>query len=98
MALNAKDPEERRARLRGKESPADRRARLRRFLEEEVWPTIPPEVLGVPISKAEREEILGNGPEGLRSRGSRRGAPLHGRRFRQDRPEARGVRTRRLQS
>lgn len=56
--------EERRARLRVGETPEQRAARLHRFLEEEVWPHIPPEVLGKPISKAEREEILGIGPDG----------------------------------
>ena len=56
--------EERTARLRAIETPEDRKRRLRRFLEEEVWPQIPPDVRGVPISKAEREEILGIGPEG----------------------------------
>ena len=36
-----------------------------RFLEEEVWPQISPENRGVPIGKAEREEILGYGPGGV---------------------------------
>lgn len=42
----------------------DRGERLRRYLEEEVWPHVPPDVLGKGISKAEREEILGYGPDG----------------------------------
>jgi hypothetical protein len=42
-----------------------RAARLRRFLEKEVWPSIPPSLRGTTISKAEREEILGYGPEGV---------------------------------
>jgi len=42
-----------------------RAARLRRFLEKEVWPSIPAALLGTTISKAEREEILGYGPEGV---------------------------------
>jgi hypothetical protein len=48
-------------------SPASglRKARLRRFLEEEIWPSIPPSLRGKPISRAEREEILGYGPEGV---------------------------------
>jgi antitoxin VapB len=57
--------EERRARLRGAELAADRRRRLRRFLEEEVWPQIPDDIRGVPLSRSEREELLGIGPEGV---------------------------------
>jgi antitoxin VapB len=41
-----------------------REERLTRFLEEEIWPLIPPEQLGRPLSKAEREEILGFGADG----------------------------------
>jgi antitoxin VapB len=55
---------ERRQRLRRRETAQDRRARLQRVLEDEIWPLIPPDVLGVPITKAQREEILGYGPEG----------------------------------
>lgn len=43
----------------------DRITRWRRYLEEEVWPKIPPSVLGKSISKEEEEEILGLGPEGV---------------------------------
>ena len=42
-----------------------RRARFRRFLEEEIWPLIPEDQLGKPLSKAEQEEILGIGPDGV---------------------------------
>jgi antitoxin VapB len=56
---------ERRERLRRQESVEERRARFRRVLEEEIWPLIPPEQRGrPPMTKAEREEILGIGPEG----------------------------------
>jgi antitoxin VapB len=56
---------ERLERLRAHESREDRAARIRRVLEEEIWPLIPPEVLDQPpMTKAEREEILGYGPEG----------------------------------
>jgi antitoxin VapB len=37
---------------------------MRRFFETEIWPLIPEELLGKSISKAEREEILGYGPDG----------------------------------
>jgi antitoxin VapB len=44
---------------------SDRGARLRRFLSDEAWPQLPQAVLGAPLSRAEREEILGYGPEGV---------------------------------
>lgn len=34
------------------------------FLERQIWSKVPEEVRGVPITKEEREEILGYGPEG----------------------------------
>jgi antitoxin VapB len=38
---------------------------LLRYLETEIWPLIPAEERGrPPMTKAEREEILGIGPEG----------------------------------
>jgi antitoxin VapB len=42
-----------------------RRKPLLQYLEEEVWPHIPPDVSGRPITKEEREEILGYGPDGV---------------------------------
>jgi antitoxin VapB len=42
-----------------------REARLQRFLEEEIWPLVPPDQLGKPLSKEEQEEILGFGPDGV---------------------------------
>lgn len=39
---------------------------IRQYLEEDVWPYIPAELRGrPPLTKAEREEILGIGPEGV---------------------------------
>ena len=38
---------------------------LHRFLADEVWPQVPADVLGKPLSRAEREAILGYGPLGL---------------------------------
>jgi antitoxin VapB len=43
---------------------AKRRKDLQRFMETEIWPQIPDEIRGKTITKAEREEILGYGPEG----------------------------------
>lgn len=57
--------QERRARLKRRSPRRDRAERLRHFLEDEAWPQIPKDVLGKPMTKAEREEILGYGPEGV---------------------------------
>lgn len=43
---------------------SQREERLTRFLEEEIWPLFLPEQLGKPLSKAEREQILGFGEDG----------------------------------
>jgi antitoxin VapB len=39
--------------------------RLRRFLVDEAWPQLPVEVRGVELTKAEREELLGIGADGV---------------------------------
>lgn len=58
--------EERRGRLaRGGGSPAERRRRLLDLLEREIWPQLPEQELGRVPSRAEREAILGYGPEGV---------------------------------
>ena len=43
----------------------DRRARLLKFLEKKVWPTIPAEQRGRRLTRAEEDEILGFGPGGV---------------------------------
>lgn len=43
---------------------ADRLKDLTEFLEREIWPKIPADVLGKTMSKHEKEEILGIGPGG----------------------------------
>ena len=35
------------------------------FLEREIWSKIPSERLGRPLSRAEEDEILGYGPDGV---------------------------------
>jgi antitoxin VapB len=57
---------ERRGRLALKSGSGKREpGSLLRFLETEIWPQIPEEDRGQPpMTKAEREEILGIGPEG----------------------------------
>jgi len=43
-----------------------KRERLLRLLRNEIWPSIPPELRGKPpISKQEKEEILGYGQGGF---------------------------------
>lgn len=56
--------EERRRRLRGA-SPAERRARVLKFLETKVWPAIPKKQLGRRLTRAEEDDILGYGPGGV---------------------------------
>jgi antitoxin VapB len=57
---------ERRDRLQSESVERRKRpASMRRWLETEIWPHIPPEELDQPpLTKAEVEEILGIGPEG----------------------------------
>ncbi len=56
---------ERRERLLIAADTRRRGERIRRFLVDEVWPQVPPGGLGVPLTRAEREAILGYGPEGV---------------------------------
>jgi antitoxin VapB len=57
---------ERRDRLRSRVGTGDDRAqRLQDFLERELWPQIPPDLIGHAPDRAEREDILGYGPEGV---------------------------------
>lgn len=56
---------ERRLRLAGESGVRARTERLRRFFAEEIWVLLPERTLGKPVSKREREEILGYGKEGV---------------------------------
>ncbi|MDQ3647829.1 MAG: type II toxin-antitoxin system VapB family antitoxin [Actinomycetota bacterium] len=56
---------ERRDRLALRAHRPDRARSLRRFLEQEAWPQIPGDQIGVGMSRAEREAILGYGREGV---------------------------------
>jgi hypothetical protein len=39
---------------------------MQEWLEKEIWPHVPKEELGrSPLTKAEKEELLGYGPEGV---------------------------------
>lgn len=55
--------EERKRRLKAVAGP-DRRARVLRFLEKKVWPTVPAGELGRRLTRAEEDGILGIGPDG----------------------------------
>lgn len=57
--------EERKARLAYRVVDGDRAARLRRFLETEVWPAIPATERGRRLSREEEDRILGYGREGV---------------------------------
>lgn len=42
-----------------------RSSRLHRFLVDEAWPQIPPDAFSMELTKADRERILGYGPDGV---------------------------------
>jgi antitoxin VapB len=56
---------ERYARLLAAASARERSRRLQAFLADEAWPQMPEDVLGRGLTKQEREDILGYGPEGV---------------------------------
>ncbi|HET7039143.1 MAG TPA: type II toxin-antitoxin system prevent-host-death family antitoxin, partial [Gemmatimonadales bacterium] len=43
---------------------ADRRTRLTRLLEDEIWPGLPPDQAGRSLTRAEEDAILGYGDAG----------------------------------
>ncbi len=57
--------EERHQRLSREVRAEDKRTRVMRYLEEELWPSIPPAELGRRLTQAEEDEILGYGPDGF---------------------------------
>ncbi|HRN68453.1 MAG TPA: type II toxin-antitoxin system VapB family antitoxin [Promineifilum sp.] len=57
--------DERRRRLQLQSVAPRSEARLHAFLENEIWPQVPPELLGKPITKEEEEAILGYGELGV---------------------------------
>ncbi len=56
--------DERRRRLQGL-SLERRRARVLRFLEKKVWPTLPRGERGRRLTRAEEDDLLGYGPAGV---------------------------------
>ena len=57
--------EERRQRLAMRFILAKSAARITTFLQDEVWPQVPSELMGVRLTKVEEEAILGYGEEGI---------------------------------
>lgn len=51
---------ERKRRLSVRVDGASRAQRTQRFLEREIWPTIPADQLGRRLTRAEEDEILGD--------------------------------------
>ena len=56
--------DERRRRLKGA-SANDRRARILKFLQTRVWPTIPKAQRGRRLTREQEDAILGYGPTGV---------------------------------
>ena len=57
--------EERHQRLAYRAQPIRDESALLAFLEDEIWPQIPPELLGTRLPKVDEEAILGYGPDGV---------------------------------
>ncbi|MCG8478023.1 MAG: type II toxin-antitoxin system VapB family antitoxin [Spirochaetales bacterium] len=57
--------EERKTRISYRVADSDRRARLLRFLESEVWPHVDADQLGRRLSRDEEDELLGYGAQGV---------------------------------
>ncbi len=57
--------EARKKRLGLRVIPRQPYADLVRFLEREIWPTVPAHARGKKLSKADEEELLGYGPDGV---------------------------------
>lgn len=55
--------QERRRQL--KQPHANQRQHVIAFLERKIWPTIPKKQLGKRLTRAEEDQILGYGPEGV---------------------------------
>jgi antitoxin VapB len=57
--------EERKGRLAFRIENRDRKSRLARLLESEVWPLIPKVLLGKRLGRKEEDRLLGYGREGV---------------------------------
>jgi len=59
MAFDSKNKE-----IEAQPSPLSRRARLEVLLRSRIWPKIPAEIRGTPLTKEEKEKILGHDRNG----------------------------------
>lgn len=57
--------QQRKERLALRARPVRGQEALRRFLTEEAWPQLSDEVAADPVTRKEREQILGYGPSGV---------------------------------
>lgn len=57
--------QERKERLTAVSDPKLSVESMLKYMEEVIWPTIPPGLLGKTITKEEEEELLGFGPHGV---------------------------------
>jgi len=57
---------ERSQRLKFRIADQDRKKRLVRFMEEEIWPLVPDKEKGRALTRRKKDEILGYGPDGVR--------------------------------
>jgi antitoxin VapB len=67
MVLKLKRAAAGRSAKRGiKSAPSDvRRAAVMSFLKKRVWPMLPKEEIGRPLTRPEEDDILGLGPNGV---------------------------------
>lgn len=56
---------DRKLRLQVRRGNPSRKSRLEALLRDQIWPQIPPAMRGKSLTRAERERILGYGPEGV---------------------------------
>lgn len=56
---------ERRARLQARAGKSGGRKSLQEYMEQNVWPMMPPGELGRVMTREEEDQILGYGPEGF---------------------------------
>lgn len=57
--------EERKSRLLVTGKPGRSKQHTMEFLERHIWSKVPADAIGKPMTKQEREEILGYGPDGV---------------------------------